>query len=827
MRLKIHTLLGLVFTLLTNPAAAPRPTFVDPAFAPALTERITYPVLAWTRPNGKIVISGDWLASVNGVVIPKLAQLNSDGSLDTTFRAPGDTWKATALDFVGDQIVFASAWRIRRLYPNGAPDESFFAQAESFSGSQVIYNLLAQPDASVFITASMMNNVFHFDSAPIFKLTPTGTIDQSFNALAVSGGGVAASLANGKLIVTLQVYDTNRVARAKLLRLRPDGSTDETFSSPFLTNEIQNAYLDGFALQNDGKILASGNFTFAGDKSRRGMARFHADGSLDESFDPGTGFDYVDPYRPSDNIVAIASISVADTGQIYVSGRFTAYNGAARTNFVRLFSNGALDPAFISGLAAETNNAYQFPLSSQIQSDGKILVSQNKPYSGSIPGRLARLNSDGSIDTTFQPNLGSPSLVSAICVGATRTYAAGWFEQINGVPRKFFGALSFDGKLDPAFSEVPLDRPPSVIVETADGKILLGGSFNYVHGAARIGLARLNADGSLDNSFDANLASVAVAALAIETSGKILVGGNFGGSFGVARLQPNGPIDRKFSISAATAITAIAALDNGKFFVAGDTLTISNQTRKGLARLNPDGALDSTFTPDFSLSNQFDKPGKVEAIAPLSDGRIYAGGGMTNAAYPNQFLALVRLMPDGSIDPSFGPVTSTGFSRYSNPGIHFAFLPDNSIMLVGGVFPNRPGIARLYANGVLDTNFDLSLTGSLADIRLDPNGGLLVAGSITSADGFPRSGLIRLLPNPIPHPEGRALKLLGGRFDVEGYQMLLKGMTHYRANIEWSTDLKTWLAIDQTGLSRQPEELITVRLAPTGPPKFFRAVEVP
>ena len=147
-------------------------------------------------------------------------------------------------------------------------------------------------------------------------------------------------------------------------------------------------------------------------------------------------------------------------------------------------------------------------------------------------------------------------------------------------------------------------------------------------------------------------------------------------------------------------------------------------------------------------------------------------------------------------------------------------------MLAGGVFTNRPGIARIYSTGALDTNFDLSLTGSIADIRLDPNGGILVAGGITSADGLRRTGIVRLFINPVPHPEGRALQLLGGRFDVEGYQMLLKGMTHHRADIEWSSDLNIWSAITQTGLRRQEEELITIPLTPNSPPKFFRAVEV-
>jgi uncharacterized delta-60 repeat protein len=815
-------------TLLTNSLAEPL-TFVDPSFAPSITGKSAYAARAWLQPDQKILVAGDDLRSVNGVVTPKLVRLNPDGSIDPTFHAPGDVGSIMALDFTSDKIVFASAWRIRRLFSNGAADDAFFAEAQDrFSGDQVIYNLLAQPDATVLVAASMMNGT---NGGPIFKLTQGGVIDQTFQGQ-TNYGVVRARQPDGNLLVASSILDTNNGTRAKLIRLHADGLLDPTFASPIFTNEARLADINAVALQPDGKLLIAGDFSSADNKSRNGVARLNGDGSLDDTFDPGAGASYGrDPNNSNLDPFTVISVSVASDRKIYISGRFKTYDGEARARIARLFPDGKPDPAFIPPELPQKIFYYAEPLSTQLQKDGKLLVSQNYPSSADIGSILVRLNSDASIDTTFQPNLAATAPVTALCVAGARIYAAGNFEQINGSPRALFAALTSDAKLDATFPNVPLDRAPSVIIETSDnGKILLGGSFTNVHGVVRRGLARLNNDGSLDTAFDSNLAPTSVTAIALESTGTILVGGQLG-TANVARLDSNGAVIRKFGIFAASAVTALAAADDGKFLVAGDTLTISNQTRKGLARLNQDGSLDASFTPDFGLDNHFISPGKVESIALLPDGKILAAGALTNAAYPGQFIGVVRLNGDGALDASFLPVLfSVDIARYTNPNIHFAVLPNGQILMSGSFTKingrTRVGIARINPDGALDNDFDASIVAAFYDMRVDRNGAVIVAGILDRADGLPRTGLLRILPQPVPHPEGRGLKVLG-HFDAPGYQLVIKGMSQHRVSIEMSTNLKDWASILQTYFRPRDEEFAYIGFGPSGPPRYFRAVEVP
>ena len=112
----------------------------------------------------------------------------------------------------------------------------------------------------------------------------------------------------------------------------------------------------------------------------------------------------------------------------------------------------------------------------------------------------------------------------------------------------------------------------------ADGKILVGGEFNNIGGQTRSDIARLDATTGLADSFDPN-ANGPVYAIAVQADGKILIGGDF------TTLSPNGG----------------AAV-----------------TRNRIARLNPDGTLDTAFNPNAN--------GSVRSIAVQADGKILAGG---------------------------------------------------------------------------------------------------------------------------------------------------------------------------------------------------------
>src|SRR5205814_4419806 len=149
----------------------------------------------------------------------------------------------------------------------------------------------------------------------------------------------------------------------------------------------------------DGKVIAAGRFTFANNVARNRIARFNFNGSLDTTFDPGTGADG-----------EITTAVLQPDGRIVVGGRFTSFNGFTHNRVCRLNANGSVDQSF--GLGNGINIAV-FALA--LQTDGRILVGgQFSQVDLTTRFNLARLNTNGSVDLSFDPGNGPNGDVNAI-----------------------------------------------------------------------------------------------------------------------------------------------------------------------------------------------------------------------------------------------------------------------------------------------------------------------------------------------------------------------------------------------------------------------------
>src|SRR4029077_9431445 len=164
------------------------------------------------------------------------------------------------------------------------------------------------------------------------------------------------------------------------------GQLDTTFVPAPGTNDAVNVVIP----QPDGKVIAAGRFTFANSILRNRIARFNFDGSLDTSFDPGTG--------------AAGEITAAvlqPDGRIIVAGPFTSFNGFTHNGICRLNADGSVDQTF--GLGSGINVV----LALALQSDGRIIVGGQFSNVDFTPRfNLARLNTDGSVDLSFDPGSG-------------------------------------------------------------------------------------------------------------------------------------------------------------------------------------------------------------------------------------------------------------------------------------------------------------------------------------------------------------------------------------------------------------------------------------
>lgn len=221
-------------------------------------------------------------------------------------------------------------------------------------------------------------------------------------------------------------------------------------------------------MQADGKIIIGGQFTSYNSTLRKNIARLNADGSLDASFDPGSG-------AIATSVSSVKTTTLQPDGKIIIGGVFNSYNGWSRKNIARSNADGSIDQSFNPGTGANSD-----VYSTTLQPDGKIIISGYfTTYNGTARARIARLNADGSLDLSFAPGIGPNTYIYATAV-----------------------------------------QP--------DGKILIGGAFTSFTGTPRNRIARLNADGTLDTSFDPGSgASSYVLSISIQPDSKILIGGQF------------------------------------------------------------------------------------------------------------------------------------------------------------------------------------------------------------------------------------------------------------------------------------------------------------
>jgi uncharacterized delta-60 repeat protein len=329
-------------------------------------------------------------------------------------------------------------------------------------------------------------------------------------------------------------------------------------------------------LQSDGKILAGGNFTAANTQIRNRLARINADGTLDIGFQ---------------NLMngandAVRTLSVQTDGRIVIGGLFTLVNDVIRNRIARLNLDGSLDSSFNPGSGAD-NSIYAIA-ESFLGTDRKILIGGDfVTVNSSTRNRLARLNENGTVDGSFNIGSGANGAIHAIALSPTSGMHA--------------------------------------------GKILIGGDFTSFNSVPRNRLARLNPDGSVDLEFNPGTgANDSVRAIAIQTDGRILIGGLFtnvnGANFNhVARLNPNGSLDTLFTpgVGANDAVLTIAVQGDTRILLGGQFTSASGVTRNRITRLNANGTVDPTINFGFG-ANSF-----VSAIALQTDTQIVIGGGFT------------------------------------------------------------------------------------------------------------------------------------------------------------------------------------------------------
>ncbi|HEX9917922.1 MAG TPA: delta-60 repeat domain-containing protein, partial [Pyrinomonadaceae bacterium] len=410
-------------------------------------------------------------------------------------------------------------------------------------------------------------------------------------------------------------------------------------------------------------------------------------GALDPAF--GNGGKVVTPFpNGRDNAEDVA---VQADGKVVVAGSSGSDFALARYN-----TDGSLDGTFGVGGRVHTD----FPLDQGgfasalvIQPDGKIVVAgeaTDASQSFASGFALARYNTDGSLDTTFDTD------------GLIIT--------------------SFPG--GSAFAEDLLLQP--------DGKLVAAGTRrdNATFQSA-FALARYNSDGSLDTSFDADgRATIDIAdttaeeahGVAVQADGRIVVVGNGNSVFAVARVNSNGSPDNTFDTDGQVftdfgesfeQANAVALQADGRIVVVGEVATsLVDDDNFALARYNTDGSPDNTFDGDGKVLTDFGLVDGAKDVVIQPDGRIIAAGRAGSFA-GGTFFALARYHTTGALDTSFdgdGKVlTDVSAGRFNLGGRGVALYADGRFVVAGGENSSGQldfGVVRYNTTGAPDNTFD-------------------------------------------------------------------------------------------------------------------------
>ena len=656
--------------------------------------------------------------------------------------------------------------------------------ATSFPGNTNSENgvkILILPDGKI-ISAGYLNN-----SSFLYKTSSTGVPDNSFGVNGISQIVPFLAISDAlvqndeKIVITGTPDGYSGYGDVKLARFNADGTLDKTFGVNGVATRASSGYESDkpvMAIQSDGKILIVKsaidiNNNHGINKSDFFLLRFNSDGSLDNSFGNSgvvmTDFNMTNEFNERvvlqpDGKIIVTGTTFYCSGNCYYDGVIARYN-----------SNGTLDNSFSEDgkLIIDFGNVIENVDAVFLQTDGKIMLTGNSGsvYSGGINFILARINSNGILDNTFDGDgiLLSPLInlnfnIKSVLMQPNGKFIAGGNMIVDGAFDFAICRFNADGNLDNTFNGNGIftidmsgfdswydnEQLYSIALQ-GDNKVIAIGFANDILTNTDFALTRINTDGSPDNNFsgDGKLylsygqSETNFNKIILQPDGKtIAIGRTRSGTgysdfiFAITRYNNNGTPDNSFDEDGKKSIsfydqqpciaTEVFVQPDNKIVIAGTTQTSNYQTEIGIAKLNPDGSFDETFDGDgklmLSLSSLF--PGdaayySISKIKILPNGKmLFAGSVQIYSPTYEQNIFVARLNSNGSLDETFNGTGKILIDLNSNPDIYFdydnitdlAIQSDGKILAVG----NTTGPSGYYDNemAVLRFNDDGSLDNS-------------------------------------------------------------------------------------------------------------------
>jgi len=345
-----------------------------------------------------------------------------------------------------------------------------FVQGTGFAGD--VYTIARQADGKLLIAGDELSLYNGTQVPAVVRLGADGALDTSFDAGDGPDGRVhrIAVQADGRILVGGTFFNFDGVPSRRLVRLMPNGSVDGTFAIGTAAND----WVDDLVIQPDGRILVAGHFDQFNGVNVGGIVRLMADGSIDPSFNTGTGAE-----------AEVNAIALRTDGRMVLGGYFSSFNGLTRNKVVQLNANGSVDTDFDPGAGGGSGVSIR---AVAIAADGRVLCGGDLfTWAGATANGLVRLNTDGSRDMGFDASATTQyGVLDAIiqsdghilfcgAQGVERVTSTGADDPTFDTGSGFFGGLQV---------VVDLEALP-------DGRVLAGGQFDDYDGHAVGSIVRL------------------------------------------------------------------------------------------------------------------------------------------------------------------------------------------------------------------------------------------------------------------------------------------------------------------------------------------------
>ncbi len=603
------------------PNGDPDPTFVTGSGANNIVRSFL------PMADGRILVGGDFTA-YDGTAFGRLVMLQANGQIDATFNVDGvgannsifamDTLSNGEIIIGGSFTNFneTSKSRLGKLEKNGTLIASFPSVQVP---NNTVSSIIIEDDDKI-----MLGGVFSIVAGAggsIRRILGNGNADPSFTAVVTAGSTTETLIPYGENHYfaggQFTFYDGENVDKFVLIK-KSDGKRETNFNN--------------IGIKSTGNILAAasnfpqgivvgGTFSIVSSALTGNIFKLTNAGFLDGSFNAGHGI-YAGTFgsiSPTSSAARVLRIVKQPDGKVLVAGQFSRYFDKVSRCIVRLNPDGSFDESFQAGLPGADHEI----LDADLQPDGKIvIVGRFSGINGTRRDRLARLNTDGSVDESFKPDNWLPTSTSTLNAVAV---APNGNIYVGGVFSSYFTSGTFStnykrlirllptGELDETFVSVNITAGTiNTLLVQGNEKIIAGGSgLGIENSGARGNVLRFNNNGSIDNSFNNGQqtvpSSTIVERIKFNTdSSKLMIAGNFSTYGGIATsgltlTDLNGFKDINFQRTSLNYVRDMEMLPDGRILAVGNvqvstspgSLSFSNQP--AVARVSAEGIFDTAW----------------------------------------------------------------------------------------------------------------------------------------------------------------------------------------------------------------------------------------